>query len=82
IFADFNLLVTALKAGHGVGLCPTALLRDEIAEGELTVLFERAADRDKYYWLVETAEMSTSARLLAHWLATEAREAGATIPPP
>ncbi|MFK3692599.1 LysR family transcriptional regulator [Agrobacterium tumefaciens] len=82
IFADFNLLVTAMKAGQGVGLCPTALLRDEIAEGELTVLFERAADRDKYYWLVETAEMSTSARLLAHWLVTEAREAGATIPPP
>ncbi|TGU08102.1 transcriptional regulator, partial [bacterium M00.F.Ca.ET.156.01.1.1] len=49
IFADFNLLVTALKAGQGVGLCPTELLRDEIAKGELTVLFERAADKDKYY---------------------------------
>ncbi len=82
IFADFNLLVTALKAGQGVGLCPTELLRDEIAKGELTVLFERAADKDKYYWLVETAEMSTSARLLANWLLAEAREAGATIPPP
>lgn len=74
IFADFNLLVTALKAGQGIGLCPTALLRDEIANGQLTVLFERAADADKYYWLIEAEEMTASARLLADWLVAEARE--------
>ncbi|MCZ7463722.1 LysR family transcriptional regulator [Rhizobium rhizogenes] len=74
IFADFNLLVTALKAGQGIGLCPTALLRDEITEGQLTVLFNRAADTDKYYWLIEAEEMSASSRLLSDWLLTEARE--------
>ncbi|WCK03586.1 LysR family transcriptional regulator [Agrobacterium tumefaciens] len=72
IFADFNLLVTALKAGQGIGLCPTALLREEIADGQLTVLFDRAADTDKYYWLMEAEEMTASARLLADWLVAEA----------
>jgi DNA-binding transcriptional LysR family regulator len=74
IFADFNLLVTALKAGQGIGLCPTALLHDEIADGLLTVLFDRAADTDKYYWLVESDEMTASARILSDWLVAEARE--------
>ncbi|MBO9654204.1 MAG: LysR family transcriptional regulator [Agrobacterium tumefaciens] len=72
VFADFNLLVTALKAGQGIGLCPTALLRDEIANGQLTVLFERATDTEKYYWLMEAEEMSVPARLLADWLVAEA----------
>lgn len=73
IFADFNLLVTALKAGQGIGLCPTALLGDEIAEGQLTVLSDRAADRDKYYWLIESGEMTGPARILSDWLVAEAR---------
>ncbi|NTE60267.1 LysR family transcriptional regulator [Agrobacterium fabrum] len=73
IFADFNLLITALKAGQGIGLCPTALLREEIAEGQLTVLFDQAADTDKYYWLIRPEEMTASARLLADWLVAEAR---------
>lgn len=73
VFADFNLLVTALKAGQGIGLCPTALLHDEIAKGQLTVLFDRAADTEKYYWLMEAEEMAAPARLLADWLVAEAR---------
>ncbi|UXT40648.1 LysR family transcriptional regulator [Agrobacterium tumefaciens] len=76
VFADFNLLVTALKAGQGIGLCPTALLHDEIAAGQLTVLFDRAADTEKYYWLTEAEEMTAPARLLADWLVAEARENG------
>jgi LysR family transcriptional regulator, glycine cleavage system transcriptional activator len=76
VFADFNLLVTALKAGQGIGLCPTALLHDEIAAGQLTVLFDRAADTEKYYWLTEAEEMTAPARLLADWLVAEARESG------
>ncbi|MES5046710.1 LysR family transcriptional regulator [Rhizobium nepotum] len=74
IFADFNLLVTALKTGQGIGLCPTALLRDEIADGQLTILFDRAADVDKYYWLVESGDMTESARILSDWLVAETRE--------
>ncbi|NUL16368.1 LysR family transcriptional regulator [Agrobacterium tumefaciens] len=74
VFADFNLLVTALKAGQGVGLCPTALLHDEIANGQLTVLFDRAADTEKYYWLMEAEEMTAPARILSDWLVAEARE--------
>ncbi|MFK0204615.1 LysR family transcriptional regulator [Agrobacterium sp. NPDC090283] len=72
IFADFNLLVTALKAGQGIGLCPTALLREEIANGQLAVLFDRAVDTDKYYWLIRTEEMTAQAKILADWLVTEA----------
>lgn len=74
VFADFNLLVTALKAGQGIGLCPTALLHDEIATGQLTVLFDRAADTEKYYWLMEAEEIAAPARLLADWLVSEARD--------
>ncbi|CUX12772.1 LysR family transcriptional regulator [Agrobacterium genomosp. 13] len=76
IFADFNLLVTALKAGQGIGLCPTALLGDEIADGQLSVLSDRAADTDKYYWLIEADEMTAPARILSDWLVAEARESG------
>ncbi len=72
IFADFNLLVTALKAGQGIGLCPTALLREEIANGQLTVLFDRAADTDKYYWLIEAQEIAAPAKILSVWLVAEA----------
>lgn len=73
IFADFNLLVTALKSGQGIGLCPTALLQDEIAKGQLTVLFDRAADTDKYYWLTQPEEMTAPAKILADWLVAEAQ---------
>ncbi|SNB52600.1 MULTISPECIES: LysR substrate-binding domain-containing protein [unclassified Agrobacterium] len=72
IFADFNLLVTALKAGQGIGLCPTVLLREEIARGQLTVLFDRASDADKYYWLIRPEEMTAPAKILADWLMAEA----------
>ncbi len=74
IFADFNLLVTALKAGQGIGLCPTVLFREEIAKGQLAVLFDRAADTDKYYWLIQSEEISTAAKTLADWLVVEARQ--------
>ncbi|NSX90520.1 LysR substrate-binding domain-containing protein [Agrobacterium tumefaciens] len=73
IFADFNLLVTALKAGQGIGLCPTVLLQEEIVSGQLTVLFDRAADTDKYYWLIRPEEMTAPAKILADWLVAEAR---------
>ncbi|WP_144574560.1 LysR substrate-binding domain-containing protein [Agrobacterium sp. DE0009] len=72
VFADFNLLVTALKAGQGIGLCPTALLHDEIASGELTVLFDRAADEDRYYWLRRADDLAAPAKILADWLVAEA----------
>lgn len=73
IFADFNLLLTALKAGQGVGLCPTELMRDEISGGRLVVLFDQASDEGKSYWLEEPDRMSEPARLLFDWLVGETR---------
>ncbi len=74
IFADFNLLLTALKAGQGVGLCPTELMRNEIASGRLSVLFDQVSDQDKYYWLVAPEAMRAPAKLLFDWLVQEAQD--------
>ena len=38
LYADFNLLVSSVLSGLGIGLCPTALISDHLAAGTLTVL--------------------------------------------
>ncbi|MDI7864855.1 LysR substrate-binding domain-containing protein [Rhizobiaceae bacterium n13] len=72
IFADFNLLVSSAIAGLGVGLCPTALIEDELRRGSLVTLFDPAADTDKYYWLLESQRSTEAAALMRTWLITEA----------
>lgn len=68
VFADFNLMIGSLIGGQGVGLCPTALIAEEIAAGSLVSLFERACDMDKAYWLIEAKGLSREARTLRDWL--------------
>lgn len=68
VFADFNLMIGSLISGQGVGLCPTALIADEIAAGSLVSLFERASDTEKAYWLIEAKGLSREAKTLRDWL--------------
>ena len=68
VFGDFNLLISSIQAGHGIGLCPTSLIESDIATGNLVVLSEDAADTDKYYWLIGAHTLSPDAELLRQWL--------------
>jgi LysR family transcriptional regulator, glycine cleavage system transcriptional activator len=73
VFADFNLLVGAVTAGMGVGLCPTALVSTELAQGSLSTLFDAATDIDKSYWLIEPRKLSRSALVVRDWLVAESQ---------
>lgn len=71
LYADFNLLVSSVLSGLGIGLCPTALISDHLAAGTLTVLFDNAADEDKAYWLLSGADLLKPAAVLREWLLEE-----------
>jgi LysR family glycine cleavage system transcriptional activator len=75
IFADFNLLLSSVTAGLGVALCPTALIAPELAEGRLVVLFERASDLDRFYWLKARDDLGYEASLMRDWLIAQATPA-------
>jgi LysR family glycine cleavage system transcriptional activator len=79
LYADFNLLVSSVLSGLGIGLCPTALISDHLAAGTLTVLFEEAADEDKAYWLLSGAALSEPAAILRDWLLAEADVSPAAV---
>ncbi|WP_159950569.1 LysR substrate-binding domain-containing protein [Rhizobium sp. 18065] len=68
IFADFNLQVSSVLAGLGIGLCPTALVARQIEQGDLVVLFDQAIDEDKSYWLLEAERLSEAGRVLQAFL--------------
>jgi LysR family glycine cleavage system transcriptional activator len=68
VFADFTLMFGSVIGGQGVGLCPTTLIRDEIAAGSLVTLFETASDQNKAYWLIEAQDLSDEAATLRDWL--------------
>ncbi len=76
LFADFNLLVSSVTSGLGVALCPSALIANELARGELQILFERASDTEKYYWLLEADRPTQEAMLMRDWLLSESRNSG------
>ncbi len=67
-FADFNLLIGSVLAGQGVGLCPTALIQDELSRGILVTLFDQPSDKDKSYWLMARDTLSHEAMILRDWI--------------
>ncbi|WP_137157034.1 LysR substrate-binding domain-containing protein [Rhizobium sp. FKL33] len=68
IFQDFNLLATAVIAGHGVALCPVDVFAREIAQGDLVVLSDISILEDEAYHLVMPSWLPAEARLFADWL--------------
>lgn len=81
IFADFTLMIGSVMGSQGIGLCPTALIREELANGTLVTLFDIPLDTEKSYWLLEANTLSSEAEIFRDWLvATSAasRNAGAS----
>jgi LysR family glycine cleavage system transcriptional activator len=74
IFADFNLMIGSIIGGQGIGLCPTALIVDELARGSLVTLSDTASDTDKAYWLIEAKSLSNEARTFRDWLVVASQE--------
>ncbi len=52
IFQDFNLLATAVIAGHGIALCPVDVFREELSRGDLCLLSDLAVNEDQGYFIV------------------------------
>ena len=71
VFADFNILATAVIAGHGVALCPVDVFRDELKRGDLVVLSDISTNRDKGYFLTMAADASPAALTFADWFRRE-----------
>lgn len=72
IFADFSLLVSSVVAGLGIGLCPTALVEDQLRDGSLVLVSDHAIDTAKDYWLLGRPAPTTEADLMRRWLMDEA----------
>ncbi len=71
VFADFNILATAVIAGHGLALCPVDIFRDELKRGDLVVLSDISTNRDKGYFLTMAADASPAALTFADWFRRE-----------
>lgn len=69
VFQDFNLLATALIAGHGVALCPVEVFSREIAAGDLVVLSDVATLEDRSYHLVMRSGARADIGRFADWFA-------------
>jgi DNA-binding transcriptional LysR family regulator len=67
VFQDFNLLGTAVIAGHGVALCPVDVVRNEIARGDLVVLSERSILDDRSYAIFTRKPLRRPARQFRDW---------------
>ena len=73
IFQDFNLLATAVIAGHGVALCPVEVFRREIESGDLVILSDIATLEDESYFLITKTARSKAVSVFSDWFATVVR---------
>lgn len=73
VFQDFNLLATAVIAGHGVALCPVEVFRKEIADGDLIVLSEIPTNPDKAYFVRWRDESNPVAEAFVMWFMNSIR---------
>lgn len=79
VFQDFNLLATAVIAGHGVALCPVEVFSREIAAGDIIVLSDIATMEDASYFVVTRAGCSSAVGAFVDWfVASVERSSGAT----
>lgn len=75
LFQDFNLLSTAVIAGHGVALCPVDVVRREIARGDLVVLSDRAVLADRDYAIFARKPLRRPVRLFRDWFCSVVKAA-------
>jgi len=74
VYQDFNLLATAVIAGHGIALCPINVFRAEIFRGDLLVLSDIATNEDKGYYLMTRPDRSGIADAFVKWFVALAQE--------
>lgn len=67
IFVDFNMLATALMAGHGVALCPVEVFRKELDSGELVALSDIAIRESEGYYIITSAATSKVVQRFRDW---------------
>jgi LysR family glycine cleavage system transcriptional activator len=67
VFQDFNLLATAVIAGHGVALCPVEVFRREIDGGDLVVLSSVATLEDESYFLITRTTRGKGVAAFSAW---------------
>lgn len=73
IFQDFNLLATAVIAGHGIALCPVEVFHKEIASGDLVVLSDVATNSDSAYFVRWRPEGGPLAEAFVQWFLENTR---------
>lgn len=73
VFEDFNLLATAVIAGHGVALCPVEVFREELARGDLVVLSDIETNADEGYFVIIKNQAPAAARLFTDWFVKAVR---------
>jgi LysR family transcriptional regulator, glycine cleavage system transcriptional activator len=67
VFQDFNLLATAVIAGHGIALCPTEVFRRELDNGDLVVLSDIETLTNESYFLVTARPASSAVIKFRDW---------------
>ncbi len=70
VFDDFNLLVSAVVAGHGVALCAASLVEQELSRGDLILLTDKWGNRERAYWLMVKEPPDSVARIFIDWIST------------
>lgn len=70
VFQDFNLLATAVIAGHGVALCPTEVFREELRRGDLVILSDVSTLVDQHYFIITRANPAQAVVLFTNWFRT------------
>lgn len=71
VFDDFNLLVSAVVAGHGVALCVETMIEAELARGDLMPLTGTIGASSRGYWMTAPAPLTPAARRFVDWLSGE-----------
>ncbi|PMN91608.1 LysR substrate-binding domain-containing protein [Enterovibrio norvegicus] len=69
LYQDFNLLATAVIAGHGIALCPVEVFRLEIERGDLIVLSDVSTKNDMGYYASYRENTTDVAVHFVEWFA-------------
>lgn len=70
-YQDFNLLATAVIAGHGLGLCPVNVFSAEIRLGDLIVVSDIATNGDKGYVVMTRRNRPKTVVDFVRWFVAE-----------
>jgi LysR family glycine cleavage system transcriptional activator len=75
VYEDFNLMSTAVLAGHGVALSPLALLKPELEQDMLLCLFETTpVNVQRGYWIITPAQRRPEAEAFVEWALAQASQ--------